>query len=181
MTMGRGLSIAGRKKFSATDLYETPEEATLKLLTVEDFKGLIWEPCCGMGKMSQVLEKEYQVYSSDIMEESYGKSGVDMLTVAQRPSNIVTNPPYKDAQEIIEHSLSIVKRKACFLLKLTFLEGQKRKSFFNTSPPSRVWVFSNRITMWPYGEEKPKNGGTIAYAWFVWDKTSSDVGKLGWL
>lgn len=184
MPQGTGRSIAGRKRNTPTDLYQTPPHATEALLRVEQFKGEVWEPASGRGAIAKVLEgHELRVTSSDIMLDGYGHGGVDFLDPGsfRRVDNIVTNPPYRDALQFVEKALTCVDRKAAFLLKLTFLESRRRKSFFECSPPSRVWVFSDRLTMWPDGDEKPSNGGTIAYAWFVWDKQSQDVGRLGWL
>lgn len=181
-TFGHGRSIAARKRQTPTDLYQTPEWATRALLSVEDFDGEVWEPCSGLGAMSRVLEQAgLDVTSSDILPEGYGQGGVDFLHEQRRMSHIVTNPPYRDALPIIRHALTLAEHKAAFLLKLTFLESQKRKAFFKEKPPARVWVFSNRVTMWPHGEDEPKNGGTIAYAWFVWDHQSDQRGQLGWL
>jgi hypothetical protein len=49
-----------------------------------------------------------------------------------------------------------------------FLMSRSRADTDN--PPSRLWVFSERITFYPAGV-KPKGGGTTAYAWFVWTQT----------
>lgn len=182
--MGVGQSIAGRKKNTPTDLYQTPPHATEALLSAETFEGEIWEPCSGYGAISKVLEgRGYEVYSSDILDDAYGDGGIDFLSTenCRHVPNIVTNPPYRDALPFLKQALRYSDHKVAFLLKLTFLESRKRKSFFEASPPSRVWVFSERITMWPFGEEEPKNGGTIAYAWFVWDKLSEEEARLGWL
>jgi hypothetical protein len=60
------------------------------------------------------------------------------------------------------------------------LEGANRaKTIFANTPPSRVWVFSERITFYPSGVE-PKGSGTSAYAWFVWDKDAPGSTELKW-
>ena len=45
--------------------------------------------------------------------------------------DIITNPPYKYAKEFVEKSLELIREggKVAMLLKLTFLEGQKRQVF----------------------------------------------------
>jgi hypothetical protein len=64
---------------------------------------------------------------------------------------------------------------------LAFLEGANRgNTIFTNSPPSRVWVFSERITFYPSGAE-PKGSGTTAYAWFVWNKQAPAGTELKWL
>jgi len=54
-----------------------------------------------------------------------------------------------------------------------------KESIFARTPPSRVWVFSERITFYPSGVE-PKGSGTTAYAWFVWDKDAPGRTELKW-
>lgn len=181
--MSRGASIAGRKRNTPTDLYQTPPRATEALLRTETFTGTVWEPCAGYGAMSRVLEAHgLHVLSSDIMDDAYGQGGLDFLTATCSVDNVVTNPPYRDAQQIIEHALGLVRGKAAFLLKLTFLESRKRRPFFEEHPPARVWVFSDRITMWPHGDPEPVNGGTIAYGWFVWEaEAPTEPPALGWI
>jgi hypothetical protein len=60
------------------------------------------------------------------------------------------------------------------------LEGAKRaNTIFSRNPPSRVWVFSERITFYPAGAVQ-KGTGTTAYAWFVWGKGAGPT-ELKWL
>lgn len=181
--MSNGTSIVGRKNNDNIDYYQTPIVATEALLSVVDFRGWILEPCCGAGAISRVLEKHnYTVKSSDIRNDDsvYGRKGVNMFNISKKVSNVVSNPPYCIAQEVIEHSLTLAKRKVAMLLKLTFLESEKRKSFFEKFPFSKVLVFRKRITMFPEGTDKPKNSGTITFAWFIWD-TQDASQKIGWL
>lgn len=65
--------------------------------------------------------------------------------------------------------------------RLAFLEGANRaRTIFKITPPSRVWVFSERITFYPSGIE-PKGSGTTAYAWYVWDKDATPgLTELKW-
>ena len=72
------------------------------------------------------------------------------------------------------------RRKFALLLRLAFLEGVNRaNTIFTRTPPSRVWVFSERITFYPQGVD-PKGSGTTAYAWFVWDKEAPNGTELKW-
>ena len=60
------------------------------------------------------------------------------------------------------------------LLKLTFLEGVQRKiNIYHNLPPVKIFVFSKRLTMTKAGEPS-RNGGMIAYAWYLWDFTKKD-------
>ena len=61
------------------------------------------------------------------------------------------------------------------------LEGANRaNTIFVDTPPSRVWVFSERITFYP-SDVKPKGSGTTAYAWVVWDKEAPAATELKWI
>ena len=35
--------------------------------------------------------------------------------------------------------------------------------------------------MYPEGVEKPKNSGTIAYAWYIWEKGYTGKPQIEWL
>jgi len=182
----RGRSIAGRTaQFDGADFYETPVWATQKLLEVERFDGLIAEPCSGHGAIARVLEANgYAVQASDLRTgpEVYGKEGQSIFDLPNDSvQNVVTNPPFALAQAVIEKSLAIAERKVAMLLKLTFLESARRHAFFASTPLKSVHVFCNRVTMHPYGSNAPKNSGTIAYAWFVWERGYQGQPTLGWL
>lgn len=166
---------------SGPDFFPTPAWATYALIDNESFRGEIWESACGDGAMSSVLTSTGQaIRSSDLYDRGYGDSGVDFLGTSIRSENIVTNPPYNAAEGFVRTGLSAAGRKFALLLRLAFLEGASRqRSIFSVAPPSRVWVFSERITFYPAGAEI-KGSGTTAYAWFVWDKDSSGS-ELKWL
>ena len=64
-------------------------------------------------------------------------------------------------------------------LKLTFLEGKKRRKFFEEQPPIRVWVTSSRISCYLNGN-KCENSGAVCYAWFVWQKGYKGYPQIRW-
>lgn len=165
------------------DFYPTPPEATRALLSVEQFCGGIWEPACGDGAISRVLEAAgYAVESSDLIDRGYGISNRDfLLEWQQMADNIVTNPPFKHAEDFARHSLRRARRRVAILCRLAWLEGKERGKMFATTPLARVWVFSSRVVMTRAGSEMPGGGGMIAFAWFVWDHEHSGPPTLGWL
>ena len=72
-------------------------------------------------------------------------------------------------------------------LRLTFLEGKKRKKLFTNNPPSDIIILSDRVRfsedhIEPI-EKEDQIGGMIAYAWFIWDKRSYKNGntKMQWV
>lgn len=163
------------------DFFPTPAWATHALIEKERFRGDIWEPACGNGAMSEVLATTGNtIISSDLYNRGYGDAGVDFLTARRKVANIVTNPPYNSAEGFVEAGLAKAKHKFALLLRLAFLEGANRqRTIFTDRAPSRVWVFSERITFYPAGAVQ-KGTGTTAYAWFVWDKDASNGTELRW-
>jgi hypothetical protein len=164
------------------DFYPTPRWATYALINSELFEGEIWEPACGDGSMSEVLaETGNEIISSDLYDRGYGDAGVDYLATKRRVANVITNPPYNAAEGFVAKSLEVVEKKFALLLRLAFLEGANRaNTIFHKNPPSRVWVFSERITFYPKGAVVA-GSGTTAYAWFVWDKGNRKPTELAWL
>ena len=164
------------------DFYPTPRWATHALVESERFDGDIWECACGDGAMSEVLETTgNKVISSDLFDRGYGEAGVDYLTAQRKVANAITNPPYNAAEGFVAKSLEVVERKFALLLRLAFLEGANRaNTIFYKNPPSRVWVFSERITFYPKGAVVA-GSGTTAYAWFIWDVKQKRPTELAWL
>lgn len=124
--------------------------------------------------MSRVLEAAgYDVVSRDLVDRGYGEVA-DFLAIdnLEWDGNIVTNPPYKYAQEFVEKALSIIPegKKVCMFLKLQFLEGKARRALFRATPPIRVWVSSSRLQCAMNGDFDSIGGSAAAYAWFVWEK-----------
>jgi len=166
------------------DFYPTPRWATFALIVSERFEGEIWECACGDGAMSEVLkETGCSVFSSDLYQLGYAAlgDGVDFLHTPVVADNIVTNPPYNCAEGFVAKGVKHARKKLALLLRLAFLEGANRaNTIFARTPPSRVWVFSERLTFYPKGVD-PKGSGTTAYAWFVWDKDAPGITELKWL
>ena len=80
---------------------------------------------------------------------------------------VFTNPPYnlmtqkdKDGGSMLNEFLRISKHKVILLLNIFFLSSKERKELLEQSHLRHVYIHSDRVTMYPYGEEKPKNGGT---------------------
>ena len=171
-----------RADLDGPDFFPTPAWATHALIDNERFEGEIWECACGDGSMAEVLKSAGQtIFASDLYARGYGETGVDFLNARRATDNIVTNPPYNCAEGFVAQGLKLARKKFALLLRLAFLEGANRaETIFLKHPPSRVWVFSERITFYMKDAEKA-GSGTTAYAWFVWDKSSTDKTELRWL
>ncbi|EJN08386.1 hypothetical protein PMI42_07261 [Bradyrhizobium sp. YR681] len=171
-----------RADLAGPDFFPTPAWATHALIDNEKFDSDIWECACGDGAMSRVLEQTgLPVFSSDLYDRGFGKTGVDFLGSKRRASNIVTNPPYNSAEAFVRAGVERADKKFALLLRLAFLEGANRaNTIFKVTPPARVHVFSERITFY-MKDATAKGSGTTAYAWFVWDKQASNKTELRWL
>lgn len=68
---------------------------------------------------------------------------------------IMTNPPYEIAMEFAKKGMELLKPngKMCMFLKIQFLEGRKRREFFDEYPPRYIYVFEKRMGTWRNGEE----------------------------
>ena len=171
----------------ANDYYATEPKAVELLLEHEQFSPYIWEPACGEGHMSKVLESHgFNVLSTDLIDRKYGTGGVDFLkkTGTEIPRDIITNPPYKYAKEFVEHALNISAdgTKIAMFLKIQFLEGKARRQLFDKYPPQTVYVSSRRLRCAMNGDfEKYAKSNAICYAWFVWHKGHFGPTHLKWI
>lgn len=121
------------------DYYATPPEAVAKLLEKETFQEYIFEPACGEGHISRILEEQWhKVFSSDIKYRGYG-SQWNFFDYVSNDSDIITNPPYNQALEFIQHAIKISEKgvKIAMLLRIQFLESAKRYEFFKQFPPKK--------------------------------------------
>lgn len=169
------------------DYYATDPKAVEELLKREKFTPLVWECACGGGHISKVLEDHnYTVRKSDIIDRGVeGTEILDFLTFEGKVDyDIVTNPPYKYAQEFVKKAMDSVteKNKVAMLLKITFLEGKKRQQLFKTYPPKTIYVFSYRVNCVRNGdfENYPWNNA-ICYAWYIWEKGYKGDPVIKWI
>lgn len=170
---------------AAWDYYATPRKAVTELLRLESFTDPIWEPACGEDHIAVVLrEAGYTVFSSDIVDR-IGNEVCDFLDhdISLRwHGDIVTNPPFAKATEFIEQALRIVDtgRKIAFFLRIQFLEGVKRRAFFERHPPVRVWVASRNLRCAKNGDFVNASGNASTYCWFIWEKGFQGRPEIGW-
>lgn len=168
------------------DFYRTPASATEELLRAEVLlPHRIWEPACGDGAISRVLESHgHEVVSTDLVDRGYGTARRDFLMERELPAPcIVTNPPFKLADEFVLHALDIGAETVCMFMRLAWLEGRARHArLWSKHPPARIWTFAARQTLWRGDDPNAQTtGGAIAFAWFVWTRGHSGAPALGWI
>jgi len=157
-------------------------DALNAILPLDNLK--VWEPACGGGHLSKRMkELNAIVYSTDLYDRGYGDSGIDFFATENLLApTIITNPPYKYATEFVEHSLELGVDTLAMFLKITFLEGQKRRKLFDKYPPKTVAVFSKRIQVAINGDpEMFTKSSAACYAWFIWESGYTGKPEVVWL
>lgn len=185
-----GASSHSEHEREQNDYYATDPKCIHDLFAVEDFSDTIWEPACGEGHLSKIMVEKYNksVLSTDLIYRDYGMGGVDFLQEdVVWNGDIITNPPYKYAQEFIEHSFEVIKgstvhpQRIAMFLKLTFLEGNARKKLFKKYPPKTIYVYSKRQKCALNGDFSGTGSSAVAYAWFVWEKGFTGDPIIKWI
>lgn len=175
-----GRTYDGDSDAGVFDIHPTPAPWTHALLDDVDFHGSIWEPACGNGAMSKVIERAgYDVISTNYPHQGYGKK-LDFLQ-SQDPlgDNIVTNPPYKYNSEFIVKAIdlmSMVDGKVAMLLATHALGGVARGRIWKEYRPISILVVSNSMPN-PY----TGHGYSFKHIWVVWDTTKKPrTTKIDW-
>jgi hypothetical protein len=164
MNLANGSKVSKRRDL---DFYPTPPDVTHALMRFLNLNSCrVWEPACGDGAMSKVIE-EYgnTVYSTDLRSEGvYGKGGVDFLKSEYPADAIITNPPFNVSEDFIVHAVNRAPLVA-MLLKSQYWHAKRRTDLFNAIPPT--WVLPLN---WRPDFMKGERGGapTMEVAWTVW-------------
>lgn len=180
-------TASASNKDRGDNFYQTPDVATRTLLAFESFTDTVWEPSCGLGAISAVLEAGgYEVILSDLVDRATATAHGELQSVgdflASRPDapgegpDIVTNPPYGEVlNDYVAHALRVHKpRKMALLLNWNFFCGfddDDRNFAMDDNPPARVYVFKRRLPMMHReGWDGKKASSRMNTAWFVWER-----------
>jgi hypothetical protein len=176
MTRYRAQPKTHRHVERGDDFYATPPAAVQALLSVYQPSHRIWEPACGDGAIVKVLRAAgHDVIATDLNDWGCPQSSarVDFLMERAAPPQcrcIITNPPYRLAEQFIAHALRLVPEVA-MLCRLAFLESARRTQLLERSGLHRVIVFRDRLPMMHrHGWTGPKNSSSTAFAWFCWSR-----------
>ena len=135
------------------DLYQTPPEAVHALMRVERLPVSIWEPACGPGAIARILVNAgHSVLATDLVDYAsphQDAAGWDFLMERTPPPGIdciITNPPFKNADAFVARAMALCP-KVIMLLRLAFLESERRRGILDGGMLARVHVFRNRLPM----------------------------------
>jgi hypothetical protein len=170
------------------DAYATPAVAVEALLKVERLPHRIYEPAAGDGAIVRVLRAAgHAVIASDIHDYGFRLHfRRDFLLETKAPAGIeaiVTNPPFRLAEEFVAHALELVPL-AIFLLRLSFLESERRRPILDGGKLARVHVFRNRLPfLHRRGWQGPRATSAIPFAWFCWSRDHvgpAIISRISW-
>jgi hypothetical protein len=172
------------------DLYETPDVAVHALMRAEELPQVIWECACGPGRIVNVLRAAGRyVYATDLVDYGCPESEARIDFLMERAPSfaigaVVTNPPFKLAGEFAAHALALGIPKVIMLLRLAFMESERRTPILDNGLLARVHVFRKRLPMMHRaGWEGRKANSGMAFAWFVWDlahRGPTELHRLSW-
>lgn len=178
------------------DYYATDPYAITKAIPVFRKIGLsnhVWECACGEGHLAKELEKHgYTVKSTDIADRGVGEVLDFLAADCQWNGDILTNPPFKQAADFIEHAMDTITdgHLAAFFLKVQFLETVKRAELFKRCGLKYLIVNTERVccakngefdTYFKRGEHGAYRGGTQLYCWFVFQKGFTGEPTIKWI
>ncbi len=177
------------------DFYQTPSYATKTLIENFDLKSdTVWEPMAGNGAISKEIAKRgyLHVYSSDIVQRDFPLNKVqdyfsknwrdnlwyDMIAYEKNQFAIVTNPPYKIANEFLKFTLEeVCPSTCCVFLPVRYLEGQKRyDEIFYHYKPAKVLMYVKRLGCYTCKDlekgivNERGIGSAVAYMWLCFDR-----------
>jgi hypothetical protein len=174
------------------DDFPTPPWATRALVehALKEDLGLLsgltcLEPACGVGHMAKVLAEYFgSITATDVHNYGFGEQA-DFLNhpyPAQSSDWVITNPPFRLAEEFVVRSLDIARHGVAILARTVFIESVGRyEKLFRFNPPSIYAQFSERVPMLK-GRLDRRASTATSYCWLVWKKSKSiDFPRLVWI
>ena len=194
-----------REPHNSLDDFPTPPWATRALVEkvicrnptalVRSKRQVVWEPAANRGHMVRPLREYFgHVIGSDIHD--YGEEYeapervVDFLCdmsesrffIETRGMDwIITNPPFRLAQQFVERALVLKPRVGVAIIARTaFLESVGRyNQLFRNRPPAIIAQFTERVPM-VRGRLTETGSTATAYCWLVW-LTGDGSARFVWI
>ncbi len=161
--------------------------------------GTVWEPACGEGHMSGVLE-EYapRVIATDVFDYTVdgrsppGWAGVlDFLDTSGFVKDlvdgegvdwIISNPPFAEQKtlEFALRALRLARKGVALFVRQQWLDTgiERYERLFRDMPPTLYAQFVDRVNLCR-GRWDPEGGTATAYCWLVWVKAMADDKLIG--
>lgn len=171
------------------DWYPEPPWTAEALFATTEVVGPLIDPCAGLGHIVRAAQKAgHCIEASDLIERHRPgvKGGIHYAAALMCTSakTVVTNPPFKEAQQLIALALSLGLDVAAFL-QLRFAGGETRSKWMETTPLASIGILAPRPScppgaVWLAGEATG-SGGEVDHAWFVWRQGWTAPPVLKWM
>lgn len=179
------------ESMNSLDDFPTPPWATRAFLETvlggkDELERLTcFEPACNRGHMARPLREYFaEVYASDVHDYGFGEVA-DFLTCQTAPNSfdwVITNPPFKSAEQFVLRSLDIARVGVAMLVRTVFIESVGRyERLFTQHPPYAFAQYVERVPM-VKGRLDKKASTATGYGWAVWRKDVNGQGtQLKWI
>lgn len=190
-----GYRESGHPKVPA-EWYVEDLQASRDLFAAEPLQGTIYDPACGQGNILKSANAAgLFAEGSDIAFRGVDRaqrfdflSGAATLPMAH---HVVSNPPFTVTERFVDMALACYPGKVCMFQRLKWAEGLNegvRADWFRRTGLSHIWVHGRRVSLAPNGKplkikrDGTPQGGSEAFAWFVWRRTPvGHTPTVGWL
>jgi hypothetical protein len=136
--------------------------------------------------MARPLEEYFSpgVIASDCQDYGWGHLVHDFLfptPVEWSVDWIITNPPFKLAEQFVSRGLEIARDGVAVLVRSAWLEGCARYGdIFKVNRPSLILQYAERVPM-VEGRVDEKASSATAYCWVVWEKPGAGITTFDWI
>lgn len=169
----------------ANEHYVEPAWCSKRLFEDEDFKGGVYDPCCGFGTIViSALKHGLNGYGSDLVDRGWDSTRTphNFLSASEEMhDNIVCNPPFNIASSFAAHALKVSRRKVAMVFPTARLNAAH---WLKGTPLRRVWMMTPRPSMPPghtiTAGQKP-GGGKMDFCWLVWEIGHNGAAEIRWL
>lgn len=158
--------------------YAVPSETPMKTLSC-------LEPAANRGYMVKALREYFgEVQASDVHDYGNGGTVRDFLDdpyPAKSFDWVITNPPFRLAEDFILRSLEVSRVGVAMLVRTMFVESRGRyRNLFTPYPPARVAQFVERVPMVKGRLDKEASTAT-GYCWMIWLHGHKGPTELFWI
>jgi len=162
--------------------YVEPFWCSERLFEEEKFKGAVYDPACGFGRIViSALSAGHKAYGSDKVDRGWDSTPQDFLLHQSRHDNIVSNPPFDILPDFASHAVALARHKVALVFPTARLNAAR---WLEDLPLSRVWLMTPRPSM-PPGHvimaDGPVGGGKSDYCWLVFDVVAGGPVEMKWL
>ena len=158
------------------DRYDSPAWFVTHLPNYLTLDGVIGEPCCGAGNLSNILphfKNVTSVWTNDIdykVKADFHFDAASSRSWLHFPETdwVVTNPPFNQAFDILKNAHFFAKKGVVFFLRHSFSEPTNQRG---------SWLYNNpcwAILVYPRFKFVQNDKGT-------WDSDSTPIDALIWL